>query len=316
MLKFRVLLLAILLNILCLNVIYGKKDQTNIPVDQERLTRDVQALTSILPHRNYKHLKSLNRAARYIFSELKKNNPHVIYQPFKVKDNEYKNIIVTFNKEKKERLVVGAHYDVCGNQPGADDNGSGVAALLELSRMVSQLKPHLSHRLDLVAYTLEEPPFFRSDYMGSAVHARSLSKVKAKVLCMISMDMIGYFARRKGTPSYRSVLYKDEYANSPNTTAVIGLNDHKKMAERIARIMDISSKIEVIPLFGPRTTLAIDFSDHLNYWNNGYPAVMLSNIFISSNPYYHSKQDTIDLLDFSKLAEVVKGMYAVVTSKW
>jgi Zn-dependent M28 family amino/carboxypeptidase len=103
-------------------------------------------------------------------------------QAWKVHNKQYKNVIVTYNSGKEKRLIIGAHYDVCGAQPGAGDNASAVAGLLETARLLGENKPELDYQVDLVFYCLEEPPFFSTEYMGSYVHARSMSKSKADII--------------------------------------------------------------------------------------------------------------------------------------
>ena len=135
--------------------------------------------------------QTLDSVADFIFSEFSTNADTVYYQDFMVNSVRYRNVIAVFGKQNQNTLVVGAHYDVCGMQQGADDNASGIVGLLELSRLLKGRK--FSRRIELVAYTLEEPPFFRTENMGSYIHARSLHKKNMDVEGMISLEMIGYF---------------------------------------------------------------------------------------------------------------------------
>src|SRR4051794_25321614 len=150
-----------------------------------RLYKDVEFLTAISPARNYQHLHSLEKAYKYIETEFEKAGASPRLQKWVAQQKEYTNVIVTYNADKQDRLIVGAHYDVCGNQPGADDNASAVAGLLECVRLLFEAKPALNYRVDFVAYCLEEPPFFASDQMGSHKHAESLHDEKASVIGMI-----------------------------------------------------------------------------------------------------------------------------------
>ena len=109
-------------------------------------------------------------------------------------------MICSFGYANKKRIIVGAHYDVCGNQEGADDNASGVVGLLELSRLLKGKS--LNKRIDLVAYTLEEPPYFRTEYMGSYIHAKSLKDEKLDVYGMVSLEMIGFFKDHRKSQTY------------------------------------------------------------------------------------------------------------------
>jgi len=131
-------------------------------------------------------------ADAHLAAELRAAGARVHEQPFTVGDREYRNVVAEVGPETAERIVVGAHYDTAGDQPGADDDASGVAGLVELTRLLARDSPPL--RVELVAYTLEEPPNFRTRHMGSAVHAADLAGRGAKVRLMISLEMIGAFS--------------------------------------------------------------------------------------------------------------------------
>src|SRR3954452_1774763 len=133
--------------------------------DTERMYNDIGFLTSVKPSRNFRQLESLEKTYRYIQSEMVKAGAVPELQNWIVAGKTYSNVIARYNGDKKKRLVVGAHYDVCGDQPGADDNASAVAGLLECARLVFQHQPELEYRIDFVAYCLEEPPFFGSESM-------------------------------------------------------------------------------------------------------------------------------------------------------
>ncbi len=285
--------------------------QAEIPVSTDQLKTHVQALTSIEPPRNFRHIASLQRAGDYILETFRKCTQRINVQAFKAEGREYRNIIASFGPgiPGTTRIVVGAHYDVCRDQPGADDNASGVAALLELARLFSTLKPHLTKRIDLAAYGLEEPPYFRSPFMGSAVHARSLAAAGEKVQVMISLDALGYFSEHAGpTPYILPHIRSGEFVPG-RTTAVVGRNGEEGFTHTLKKYMAEQSKLAVLALNLPADTPGVDFSDHLNFWNQGYAAVMVTNFFISPNPNYHKPSDTMSSLDFDKIGEIVKGIY-------
>ncbi|MFD2784437.1 M28 family peptidase [Hymenobacter rubripertinctus] len=174
---------------------------TQAAADTARLRRHLVALTTTPEPRNYRHQASLNQAADYVKAELAAAGGQPTEQPYEVEGQRYHNVLAHFGPETGPRLVVGAHYDVCGEQPGADDNGTGVAALLELARLLGR-QPNLPYRVDLVAYTLEEPPFFRTKQMGSYVHAQSLHAAGVPVRGMVALEMLGYYDDRKGSQDY------------------------------------------------------------------------------------------------------------------
>jgi hypothetical protein len=284
---------------------------------EERMYADVLALTSIRPPRNYREIPSLDKAAEYILGEFVKCDPHAKFQPFKAKENEYKNVIASFGPEDGDRIVIGAHYDVAGYQPGADDNASGVAVILELARLISTLKPALANRIDLVTFVLEEPPFFRTPSMGSAVYAKSLKDAGVTVYLMICVDMVGCFSSRFGPdPRFSATINRGEIIRG-QTTAVIGKKGEEEITGFLKRYIDeIPDRggLNVVASNPPGNSIAIDWSDHLNFWNRGYRAVVISNALATPNPNYHSPADTIDTLDFKKMAVLAKGIYRAITN--
>ena len=283
-----------------------------IPVNKNRLYADVEFLTHLSPPRNAFNLSSLNKSAEYIYREFEKIAPRVNYQTFKVGQQEYKNIVLSLGPENGERIVVGAHYDVCGDQPGADDNASGVAGLLEIARLVHEQKPNLKYRIDFVAFALEEPPYFKTDEMGSAVHAKSLAAAGVKLRGMVCLEMIGYYSEEKDSQDYPVAALKAIYPNKGNFISVVGNMGQGSLVKHLKKYMQAGSQIGVESLTAPSSVPGVDFSDHLNYWRYDYPAVMITNTAFFRNPNYHLNSDTIDTLDFDKMAEVVKGVYWAV----
>lgn len=168
--------------------------------DTVLLRKHVAELTESPKARNFSHPDRLNEVSNYIFSELNKTADTCFFQNYQVNGITYRNVVARINGKSSKRIVIGAHYDVCGNQPGADDNASGIAGLLELGRLIP--RDSLENTIELVAYTLEEPPFFRTDLMGSYVHAKSLKDAHVEVSGMISLEMIGYYDTKKGSQHY------------------------------------------------------------------------------------------------------------------
>jgi hypothetical protein len=283
-----------------------------LPVNQDRLYADVNFLTQITPPRNAFNVASLNQSADYIYKQFLKISDRVTYQTFTVEKQEYKNIICTLGPETGERIVVGAHYDVCGDQPGADDNASGVAGLLEIARLVHEQRPLLKYRIDFVAFALEEPPYFKTNEMGSAVHAKSLAAAGVKVKGMVCLEMIGYYSEQKDSQHYPVAALKAIYPDKGNFISVVGNMGQGTLVNHLKKYMLAVSQIGVESLTAPASVPGVDFSDHLNYWCYNYPAVMITNTAFFRNPNYHLSSDTIDTLDFKKMAEVVKGVYWAV----
>ena len=149
-------------------------EDSYLSVSIENLYSIIKILTEINPPRSYAHPESLDRIASFISKKFIGYGYRPLEQPFAFKGQTYQNIIASIGPDNAPRIVIGAHYDVCGEQPGADDNASGVAGLLELARLLATGGNPLQCRIDLAAYTLEEPPASFTQFMGSYVHALSL----------------------------------------------------------------------------------------------------------------------------------------------
>lgn len=280
-------------------------------VNKQRLYDDVLFLTSLAPSRSYFHPASLHKAAAYIKEEFEKLKGRLSFQNL---HEGFQNILISFGPEEGERIIVGAHYDVCFDTPGADDNASAVAGLLELARLLDEQQPELRHRVDLVAYNFEEPPFFGSDRMGSAVHARSLARGRVPVKVMICLEMIGYFSDEPGSQRFPLPQMKALYPSTGNFIVVVGKSGQEETVEKVKRCMQANADIDVQSISAPTSITGIDFSDHRNYWAEGFPAVMINDTSFLRNPHYHQLTDTIDTLDFSRMVEVVRGVYGTVVN--
>lgn len=179
---------------------------TRLRISSERLRAHVLMLSETLTPRDYNHPENLDRAAAYIQRELEQSRGKVSEQPYKVNGTTYRNVVALFGPDAKERIVVGAHYDTCMPYPGADDNASGIAGLIELAGLLGGRE--LPVQVELVAYTLEEPPFFRSPVMGIAVHAQSLRQQDIRVRAMFALEMIGYFSDAPGSQEFPNPVFK------------------------------------------------------------------------------------------------------------
>ncbi|MCU0847686.1 MAG: M28 family peptidase [Spirochaetes bacterium] len=282
---------------------------TKTECNVDNLYRHVKFLTSIMPPRNHLNIKSLDRAADYIKKEFESYRYRTRVQEFTVDGKIYKNIIASYGNSNSPRIIIGAHYDVFGVQPGADDNASGTAGLLELSRLVALNGPKLKYRIDFVAYSLEEPPYFRTENMGSAVHAKSLSDEKTVVKLAIVLEMIGYFTDAEKSQAYPSPFMKLIYPDKGDFITVVGRFNDIKYNRMMTKAVRTGSSIKAESLTSPSFVEGVDFSDHMNYWLYGYNAVMITDTAFYRNPNYHKRTDTIDTLDFKRMAEVVKGIY-------
>lgn len=280
--------------------------------DKARILKDLQFLVKSPIARYDEHVERLNECAKYIFDEFKKLTNDVEEQKYLVGGKEYKNVICSFGPKDSERIIVGAHYDVCENQPGADDNASGIAGMLEIARMLKPQSSSLKYRVDFVAYTLEEPPNFRTANMGSAVHAKMLYDNHIKVKRMICLEMIGFYSDKRKSQEYPIGLMKLFYPTKANYIAVVGKIGQGKSIRNIRKAMRENSEIKVCSINSPAFVPGIDFSDHLNYWKYGYSAVMITDTAFYRNANYHEKTDTLETLNIDKMMEVVKGVFASI----
>ncbi len=296
----------------------GAKPAT-VGADAARLEKDVRAFSERFRPRDWEHPENLDRAAAYIKHELTAAGAVVTEQVFdfeewdrrnkKVKRGPYRNVIASFGPETGERVVIGAHYDAFGEYPAADDNASGAAGLLELARLLGKSPPPL--RTELVAYTTEEPPYFATEHMGSAVHAASLKKLGVKVRGMISLEMIGYFSDEPNSQSYPTPLLRLYYPSRGDFITVTGNPANAALTRRVKKAMR-SGGVSVYSVTAPVFIPGIDYSDHASYWEQGYPGVMVSDTAFYRNKEYHKWGDTADRLDYKRMAQVVEGAFAAV----
>ena len=280
--------------------------------NKERLYQHVKFLTDLRPFRNFWNLDSLEKVCDYLKEKTHNCGVSPTEQKWMAKGNEYTNIIATYNPEKSRRLIVGAHYDVCGNQPGADDNASAVAGLLETIRMVFENQPDLDYRIDFVAYCLEEPPFFGTREMGSYVHAQSLKEENAEVIGMICYEMIGYFSDEPGSQKFPHPALASLYPNVANFIIVVGRQENHDFNVKVHELMKEDAGIDVQMIDLPEVSSLAGLSDQQSYWQFDYPALMINDTSFIRNPNYHEETDTIETLDFDKMAEVVNASYKAI----
>lgn len=279
------------------------------PVDPSILQEHVKKLSVDFSPRSYEEPENLERAAAYIAAEFRRSTDEVTEQVFTASPGRpYKNVIARFGPDTPEVVIVGAHYDAWGGLPGADDNASGVAGLIELAKLLGSHAP--KRRVELVAYTLEEPPHFRTGEMGSAQHAAALAKSGKKVRGMISLEMIGAFSDEPRSQRFPVGLLGLVYPDTGNYIVVVGRIGGGGIVRTVKRAMKGASDLPVESINAPRFVPGIDFSDHSNYWDHGFDAVMITDTSFYRNERYHTAQDTWDTLDYARMAKVVQGAFA------
>jgi Zn-dependent M28 family amino/carboxypeptidase len=280
-------------------------------VEPERLEAHVRMLSETFHPRGWENLENLERVAGYIAAEFKAAGGDVSGQPYKTSFGEtHRNVIAQFGPDTPERIIVGAHYDAVDEQPGADDNASGVAGLIELAHLLGESPPPL--RVELVAWTLEEPPIFPTSDMGSARHASALRKANVNVRAAISLEMLGTFLDDPGTQSFPAPILRFVYPSTGNFITVVGKLGEGELVRTVKAAMRGATDLPVESINAPRWVPGIDFSDHANYWDQGYPAAMITDTAFYRNPRYHTARDTADTLDYERMAKVVQGVYCAV----
>jgi Zn-dependent M28 family amino/carboxypeptidase len=279
---------------------------------ERKIKRHIQVLAVELGERNYVQHKNLGCAADYIREEFKSYGYEPTEQIYKIEDRPYRNIIVTkAGKDKKDKIIIiCAHYDSVLGSPGADDNASGVAALLELARLFSQLD--LNKTLKFIAFTNEEPPFYLTEYMGSFRYAKEAKKRRENIEAVLCLESIGFYSDNKSSQSYPFGL-SPFYPDKANFIAVVSNLSSGYLLKRIVGEFKKASNFPVEYLIAPIFLAeAISFSDHWSFWEFGYRAVMVTDTAFYRNPYYHTPQDTPGNINYKNMLEVIKGLYKVV----
>ncbi len=210
---------------------------------------------------------------------------------------------------RDEIILVGAHYDSVVGSPGANDNATGTAGLLEIGNLLSGKK--LKRTIRLVAFVNEEPPFFATKNMGSYVYAQRSRERKENIRGMISLETLGYYSDKKGSQKYPFPLglFKPDTGNFvafvSNLRSKTLLNDFVK---RFRDLVEFPSDGVAFPQIIP----GIGWSDHWSFWKFDYPAIMVTDTALFRYPYYHSQGDTPDKIHYDRLARVVLGLSKVI----
>lgn len=292
----------------------GVSQKNPVKIDPHRLKKHVEVLAGDLSPRDASHPENLNKAGEYIRSELKEGGGSIKELSYGIGGNRYSLIMAHFGPKSGERIVIGAHYDSARDSPGADDNASGVAGLIELARILGN--KDLPLQVELVAYPIEEPPYFRTEVMGSAVHASLLREQNARVRFMISLESIGYFTDDPYTQSFPTPILRPFYPSKGDFIAVVGRFRDALPVRKIKKAIRGAGNLPAYSFNGWSIIPGVDLSDHRSYWKAGYSAVMVTDTAFYRNENYHTSNDTPDTLDYERMARVVEGIYyAVIDQK-
>jgi hypothetical protein len=279
----------------------------------ERLRRDVEMLSVTFHPRDYTHLANLDRAASWIAAELVAAGLQPTVEEYRVREGRYRNVLATSPGTERDEhgvVVVGAHYDAVRGTPGADDNASGVAVLLELARQIRGMP----HRKDwvLAAYSTEEPPFFGTGDMGSMRHAAQLRSRGVRVDVMIALDLVGRFSDEPGAQAYPYPGLSLLYPRDAGFIALTGDMGSGPALALVKRGMLRTRALPVVSFRAPRSIGWVDLSDHSSFWAHGYAAVLVTDTGPLRNRDYHGAGDTADRLDYGRMAAVVAALAGAV----
>lgn len=327
----RLLVIALLVLLTLFGAVYGIVwYMTGVPGEPHRgplppLTAEEQALAPLLKRHieaiasrehNVAHYDELETSARYTEATLESYGYTVNRQAFDADDyvsgvKSVRNIEVVIEPRDPnpatETMVVGAHYDSARGAPGANDNGSGVAAVIELTRLLGDLKGNTPRRIRLVLFVNEEMPYFRTQEMGSWQYAAGLAARNERVVAMYSLETIGYYASESGSQRYPFPLGL-LFADRGDFLAFVGMLDARPLVRASIGSFRAHTKFPTIGGVAPAFIPGIDFSDHWAFAEHGFPAIMLTDTAPYRYPHYHRATDTPDKIDTDSLARVVKGI--------
>ena len=278
---------------------------------RNRLEQHVSVLAGAIGERNVWHHDALEKAAGYIEETLQDMGYPVVAQAYTAGGKIVRNLEVeiTGTLWPDEVVLIGAHYDTVQGSPGANDNASGVAALLEIARRLAGKRP--ARTLRFVAFVNEEPPLFYSQEMGSRVYARRARERGDNIVAMLALETIGYYDNAEGSQHYPLPLYSLFYPNTGDYIAFIGNLSSRVLVQQS---LDSFRRHTAFPSEGiaaPGWMGGIHWSDHWSFWQEGYPALMVTDTALFRYPHYHAGSDTPDKIDYPRLTRIVAGLARV-----
>jgi Zn-dependent M28 family amino/carboxypeptidase len=254
---------------------------------------------------------SLERTADYIRESLERAGYTVNDIPYQVAGQPASNLeaILVGAEPAQGAVIVGTHYECVAGTVGANDNATGVAATLELARLMKSGHPRKSVRF--LFFVNEEPPYFQTESMGSRVYAHQLRRKNVPVSAMISLETIGFYSDAAGSQKYPPVLSLF-YPNRGNFIGFVGNSESRDLVRRSIRKFRESTPFPSEGVAAPADWPGVGWSDHWSFWQEHYPAIMITDTAVFRYPYYHTAHDTFDKVDFDKAARVVDGIHRLV----
>ncbi len=284
----------------------------NDSVSARQLEVHVTQLAAEIGERNVFRPQALAAAARYIEEEWRRQGYEVTPLAYTTRGVESVNLEVTRTGRRfpEQILLVGAHYDSVSGSPGANDNATGVAALLELSRLF--VKASLERSLRFVAFVNEEPPFFNWGSMGSMVYAKAARKRGDDIRLAISLETLGYYSDEPGSQRYPP-FFRFFYPDRGNFIAFVSNFRSRSMLKRAIGAFRASSDFPLESVASFEFVPGIGWSDHLSFWRQGYLALMITDTAPYRYPHYHRPSDTPDKVDYPSLARMTDGLKGMLT---
>jgi Zn-dependent M28 family amino/carboxypeptidase len=279
---------------------------------RDSLQRDVQKLGSEIGERNFLHYKELMATADFLDASFAQAGYKVQRQGYTINNQTYYNLEVEIpgTQRPDEIVIIGGHYDSVSGSPGANDNGTGAAATLELARLFAGKKP--SRTLRFVEFVNEEPPFFFSEGMGSLVYASRCKQRSENVVAMLSLETIGYYSDKIGSQRYPLPQLSSIYPLQGNFISFIGNVDSGSLVKDAIASFRRHTKFPSEGTALPNEITGVSWSDQWSFWQQGYPGIMVTDTAPFRYPYYHTSNDTPDKVNYDRLARVVAGLeYAI-----
>jgi hypothetical protein len=285
--------------------------EAGVPGLEQRLRRHVEVLAREIGERNLGRPDALRAAARYIAEVWRGQGVAVREETFTVGGQLVANLVAEQpgTDAQAGTLVVGAHYDTAPGTPGANDNGSGVAVLLELPAALAG--PRRARTVRFVAFVNEEPPYFATEDMGSRVHARGARRRGENLAGMLSLETIGYYTQAPQSQAYPFPLDR-LYPSTGNFLGVVGNVRSRRLVQEFLRHFMAASDFPVEAAATLESLPGSGWSDHWAFWQEGYPAIMLTDTAPFRYPYYHGREDLPDRLAWPDFARAADGILRAV----
>lgn len=281
----------------------------------QRLYEHVAYLTQDIGERSILFPENLTRTRDYILGVYRGMHLPVQLQHYSCSGMDVANVIarIAFRENPSLHYVVGAHYDSVEGTVGADDNASAIAVQLELARKLKSLQnaAKLNLAVTMVSFALEEPPVFQTPGMGSRVYVADAGNRGEKIDGMICLEMVGYTCVEPGCQSYPFPLMLMNYPKEGNFIGIVGNLGSRTLIRSLFKAFQKNPSLPVVSLtvpFNGRLMPAVRLSDHASFWDKGYKAVMITDSAFYRNPYYHTREDTMEKLDYRFMSEVVESL--------